>query len=169
MWKHVSCPHILKFNGVFYYNDAPAIVTPWMPHGNITEYVEKHADADRLDLVSSDFSSTLNISSLPAFRYAAFRCGKRSKVPPQWQHSAWGYQGRKPSSPHERFDYEAIISPVKYPHFGFRSTPGHARRLRFNPRYDHLGGIAGRWGRNILDGSRAPPPNQIRSRQRDSV
>ena len=30
VWKQVSCPYILKFNGVFYYNDVPAIVTPWM-------------------------------------------------------------------------------------------------------------------------------------------
>lgn len=52
MWKHVVCPYILKFNGVLYHNDMPAIVTPWMPHGNITEYLEKHPDADRLRLVS---------------------------------------------------------------------------------------------------------------------
>ena len=52
MWKHVSCPYVLKFNGVFYYNDVPAIVTPWMAHGNITEYVEKNPNVDRLRLAS---------------------------------------------------------------------------------------------------------------------
>jgi len=54
MWKHLSCPYVLKFNGVFYRNDVPAIVTPWMPHGNIAEYLEKHPEADRLRLVSLD-------------------------------------------------------------------------------------------------------------------
>ena len=42
----------LKLNGVFYYNGVPAIVTPWMPAGNITEYLEKHADVDRFRLAS---------------------------------------------------------------------------------------------------------------------
>jgi len=53
LWKHVSCPYILKYNGAFYHNDVPAIVTPWMPRGNIAEYLEKHTEADRLRLVSS--------------------------------------------------------------------------------------------------------------------
>ena len=52
VWRHVSSPNVLKFNGVFYHNDVPAIVTPWMAHGNITEYLENHPDADRLRLVS---------------------------------------------------------------------------------------------------------------------
>ena len=52
MWKHVSCPYILKFNGAFYHNNLPAIVTPWMAHGNITEYLENYPDADRLRLAS---------------------------------------------------------------------------------------------------------------------
>ena len=59
MWKYVSCPYLLKFTGVFYHNDMPAIVTPWMSHGNITEYLGKHPDANRLRLVS------LNLSSAP--------------------------------------------------------------------------------------------------------
>ena len=54
MWKHLSCPYLLKFSGVFYHNTVPAIVTPWMPHGHIIEYLEKNADADRLRLVSSN-------------------------------------------------------------------------------------------------------------------
>jgi hypothetical protein len=52
MWKHVSCPYVLKFDGVFYHKDVPAIVTPWMPYGNITEYLDRHSDADRLRLVN---------------------------------------------------------------------------------------------------------------------
>ena len=52
LWKHLSCPYLLKFNGVFYHNGVPAIVTPWMSNGNVIEYLEKHTDADRLRLVS---------------------------------------------------------------------------------------------------------------------
>lgn len=57
----MACSHILKFNGVFYHNGMPAITTPWMPHGTITEYLEKHTDADRLELAS------LNLLSMPDF------------------------------------------------------------------------------------------------------
>ncbi|KAF9789234.1 kinase-like domain-containing protein [Thelephora terrestris] len=51
LWKHVSCPYILTFQGVFYHNDVPAIVTPWMDKGNITEYLLRFPDANRLRLL----------------------------------------------------------------------------------------------------------------------
>ena len=54
VWKHVSSTYVLKFKGAFYHSDVPAIVMPWMPHGNITEYLAKHPDVDRLRLVSSN-------------------------------------------------------------------------------------------------------------------
>ena len=91
MWKYVSCPYILKFNGVFYYNELPAIVTPWMVHGNITEYLEKHADADRLRLVSLTSSLAPNISSLHTLSSLASRRGQGSQIPGQLQRSAWGH------------------------------------------------------------------------------
>ena len=53
MWKHMSWSFILDLKGVFYHNDVPAIVSSWMPAGTITEYLEQHADADRLRLASS--------------------------------------------------------------------------------------------------------------------
>ncbi|KAF9645573.1 kinase-like protein [Thelephora ganbajun] len=51
VWKHVSCPYVLKFNGVFYHNGVPAIVTPWMLHGNVTEYLESNPEANRIRLL----------------------------------------------------------------------------------------------------------------------
>jgi len=75
VWKHVSCPYVLKFNGAFYHGDLPAIVTPWVAHGNIMEYLEKRPDADRLRLVSSiAFPAPSNLSPHP---YVALRCGQR--------------------------------------------------------------------------------------------
>jgi len=104
MWKHVSCPYVLKFDGVFYHNGLPAIVTPWMPHGNITEYLESHPDADRLRLVS--------LVALPApsnwltshIRSLAFRRGQRNQVPPQLRCGAWGHQTRKLYYSRERYN-----------------------------------------------------------------
>ena len=62
--KHVSCPYILKFDGVFYHNDVPAIVTPWIPNGNITEYLTGHPHADRLRLVNLNIFPASTIASL---------------------------------------------------------------------------------------------------------
>ena len=76
LWKHVSCPYVLKYTGAFYHKDVPAVVTPWMPRGNITEYLERCPDTDRLRLVSS-------IERLPAPSMSLLRsllalmCGQR--------------------------------------------------------------------------------------------
>ena len=97
MWKHVSSPYILKFNGVFYHNDMPAIVTSWMSHGNITEYLEKHLGADRLHLVNSKAPPAPSVGSLRTLSLPAPRCGQRSQLPPQPQHSTRGHQRGKSS------------------------------------------------------------------------
>jgi hypothetical protein len=76
MWKHMVCPYILKFNGLFYRNGVPAIVTPWMPHGNITEYLANHPNVDRLRLVSLDlFPPAPSISSPHPSSLCSFWCG----------------------------------------------------------------------------------------------
>ena len=46
------------------HNGVPAIVTPWMPGGNITEYLEKHADTNRLKLASSSVLPASAVGSL---------------------------------------------------------------------------------------------------------
>jgi hypothetical protein len=33
VWKHMSCPYALKFNGLYYCSGVLTIVTPWMPRG----------------------------------------------------------------------------------------------------------------------------------------
>ena len=83
VWKHISCSHILKFYGAFYRDHQPVIVTPWMLHGNITEYLEKHADADRLRLVNSNVRQCQAFVHVVPRRWVAFRCCRRSQVPPQ--------------------------------------------------------------------------------------
>ena len=64
VWKHLSCPYLLKFNGVFYHNGMPAVVTPWMSNGCIIEYLEKHTDANPLRLVGWSIPPGLGTSSL---------------------------------------------------------------------------------------------------------
>ena len=102
MWKHVSCPYVLKFNGVFYHNDVPAIVTPWMAHGNITEYLEKHPDANRLCLVSPNVSQRQASTHSAYFRYLACRRGQRYQVPSRLRRCARGHQSGESSHSYER-------------------------------------------------------------------
>ena len=97
VWKYVSCRYILKFDGVFYCNDVPAIVTPWMPHGNITEYLEKHPDVNRLRLVGLNIPRHQAKVHFASSRHIVYRCDQRGQVSPQLQHSARGYQRGKPS------------------------------------------------------------------------
>jgi len=57
----MSCPHILKFNGVLCHKGVPAIVMPWTPYGNVIEYLEKHDGVDRLPLVNFNVPPPLGI------------------------------------------------------------------------------------------------------------
>ena len=49
MWKHLTHPNVLPLLGV---TIAPfQLISKWMPGGDLREYIEKHPDADRLELV----------------------------------------------------------------------------------------------------------------------
>jgi len=50
MWKRLTHPNVLPLLGVTI--APPQLVSNWMPGGDLPEYIEKHADADRLGLVS---------------------------------------------------------------------------------------------------------------------
>lgn len=140
MWRYMLCPHILKLAGAFFHDDVLAIVTPWMSRGNIAEYLEKHPNADRLQLVSLSVPSVPEVAHFTSCRYLAFRCGQRNRIPPRTQHSAWGCQRGKPFDSCRRFDCGLVAFTDKHPHFGLHSTQSHARRLMFRPHRSHLCG-----------------------------
>ena len=170
MWKQVSCPYILKFNGIFYRNGVPVILTPWMSHGNITEYLENHPEVDRLRLVSSNAPPGPALIHFAFHHCIAFRCGQRSQVPPQLQYSAWGYQSSKLSNSYERSGCEIIVFLAKHPHHGLHSTPSRPCRLWFHTRNDRFGEDVERRARcSVLHGSRAPLLGQILSEERGSI
>ena len=59
MWKRLSHPNIVPFLGV---TDDPAplsMVLEWMPNGEIRDYIRKHPEADRLQLVRHSRSTAL--------------------------------------------------------------------------------------------------------------
>lgn len=50
MWKRLRHPNIVPFLGVT--TDPLQFVSEWMPNGTLTDYVNDHAGADRITLVS---------------------------------------------------------------------------------------------------------------------
>jgi len=163
-------PHILEFNGAFYHNNVPAIVTPWMRRGNIAEYLEKHTDVDRLRLVSLSVPPAPGVFHFKSCRCLAFRCGQRDRVPPRSQHSAWGCQSGKPFDSCGRFHRGLVTFTDKHPHFRRHSTPIRAHRLRLRLHNNHTHGNPKRRTRfTILHGSGTPPPNQIRPREKSTI
>lgn len=51
MWKYLKHQNIVPLLGV---TSTPfQIISDWMPGGNLTEYIKKHPDADRLDIVDA--------------------------------------------------------------------------------------------------------------------
>ena len=55
-WKALRHPNVLPLLGVIMSETQFAMVSDWMPNGNINEFVRKHPDANRFELVSSPFS-----------------------------------------------------------------------------------------------------------------
>ena len=51
-WKYLSDPNVLPFLGVSETLFPFCIITPWLSNGNITEYVKRKPEVDRLRLVS---------------------------------------------------------------------------------------------------------------------
>jgi len=150
----MACPYILKFNGIFYHNDVPAIVTPWVPHGSITKYLEKHIGVDRLQLVRLSVPPVLSVLHSASCRSVAFGCGRRSQVSSRDWHSAWGHQSGKPPDSCGGSDHPTITSSVKHARSELYSAPSHTRRLLFRPRRGHLRGVVKRRTRHaVLHGS----------------
>ncbi len=54
IWRHLNHQNILPFYGVYTGDALPdsAMVSPWMPNGDILDYVHHHLDVDRHELVS---------------------------------------------------------------------------------------------------------------------
>ena len=62
MWKFVRHPNVLPPMGVMMSETRFAMVSEWMPNGNINEYIKVNANVDRFALVC------LFATSLPFFR-----------------------------------------------------------------------------------------------------
>lgn len=52
-WRHLHHPNILPFIGVILEPRRLAMVSDWMDHGNINEYIKRHEGVNRAQLVSN--------------------------------------------------------------------------------------------------------------------
>jgi len=56
MWRSFRHPNILPLLGVTMSETQLAMASEWMMNGNINKFMKAHADADRLELVSTKFN-----------------------------------------------------------------------------------------------------------------
>ena len=61
-WKSLRHPNILSLLGVIMSEDQFAMVSEWMPNGDINQFVKAHGDVNRFELVSSHSSSYIFVS-----------------------------------------------------------------------------------------------------------
>jgi hypothetical protein len=54
-WKTLRHPNILPLIGVIMSESQFAMISDWMVHGNINDFVKAHPDANRLELVGLSF------------------------------------------------------------------------------------------------------------------
>ena len=79
-WKYVSHPNVLPFLGVSETLFSFSIISPWLRNGNIVEFIQKHREANRLQLVSDRRDpNTGNDSEIPPS--VACTGGERSRIP----------------------------------------------------------------------------------------
>jgi hypothetical protein len=55
-WKTLRHPNILPLVGVIMSETQFAMISDWMVHGNINDFVKAHPDANRLELVGLSFT-----------------------------------------------------------------------------------------------------------------
>ena len=64
VWKHLEHENIVPFLGI---TSSPLqLISDWMPGGDLTKYIKKHPDADRLGLVGAPpavFDLTLTLAT----------------------------------------------------------------------------------------------------------
>lgn len=79
IWRQFKHPNVLQFYGVCEDVFAPqfAMVSPWMDNGDLTTYLGKHEDANRLRIVSI----SLYHSRTTAHMYPVEGCSFRPALP----------------------------------------------------------------------------------------
>ncbi|KAG6830267.1 hypothetical protein H0H92_001533 [Tricholoma furcatifolium] len=48
LWGQLRHPNVLPFYGIYYFKNWLSFVSPWMENGDLTVYLEKHHDSDRV-------------------------------------------------------------------------------------------------------------------------
>ena len=126
MWKYLTHPNILPLLGVTL---TPfQLISSWMPGGNLSTYIKKNPDADRIGLVRAP-PVVLAPRLLPL---PAIRCRQWPLLPPLPQCDSWGPEGSTWSS---QFWFCCHIDtrPAKYPHGQLQQCT----HRRFRPRCSH--------------------------------
>ena len=68
-WKALRHPNVLPLLGVRMTENEFAMISEWMPNGNINGFVAVHQDANRFELVSPSFELPSSPLSLTIIRF----------------------------------------------------------------------------------------------------
>ncbi|KAG8756264.1 hypothetical protein FRC12_010626 [Ceratobasidium sp. 428] len=64
-WSKADHPHVLKLLGVAQYQDRLAMVSPWVEHGTVLQYIKAHVETDCLALCTQVADGLAYLHSIP--------------------------------------------------------------------------------------------------------
>jgi serine/threonine protein kinase len=92
VWKRIQHPNIVPFLGVTV--DPPQLVSDWMEHGDLMDFLKKFPETNRLGLVC--IFPTVHTGSRVLNRSPVTRCRRGLELPPFLQRGSLEYQwGRR--------------------------------------------------------------------------
>lgn len=60
MWSKTKHVNVQELSGIILFQGQLGMVSPWMDHGNLQEYLRKHLDVDRYQLVGVHLDGHFN-------------------------------------------------------------------------------------------------------------
>ena len=98
-WRALNHPNLLLLLGVTMTDDQLAMISEWMPEGNIMEFTRANPNVDRLGLVRSPLESLISLLTDDPVVAVAERCHQGVDVYARPEDNTWRSQrGMFPNS-----------------------------------------------------------------------
>ena len=91
-WRALNHPNLLLLLGVTMTDDQLAMISEWMPKGNIMEFTRANPNVDRLGLVRSPLESLISLLTDDLVATVAERCHQGVDVHARPEYNTWRSQ-----------------------------------------------------------------------------
>ena len=91
-WRALNHPNLLLLLGVTMTDDQLAMISEWMPEGNIMEFTRANPNVDRLGLVRSPLESLISLLTDDLVAAVAERCHQGVDVHARPEDNTWRSQ-----------------------------------------------------------------------------